>query len=313
VSTGSRTGPSVDVLGVGISAVDPATALGAIRDWIDRREQHYVCVTGVHGVMECQRDEELRRIHNRSGMTVPDGMPMVWASHRAGARTVARVYGPDLMRTTCAEGARRGWRMFLYGSTPEVLTTLTERLERDYPGLLVVGTISPPFRPLTEAERRTLADEIESTEPDIVWVGLSTPKQEREMAALRPLVQVPVLIGVGAAFDLVSGLTRQAPALLQRMGLEWAFRLAVEPRRLWRRYARNNPAFVWHIARRPPQLMSAPDGGERRAPASWWSCAPVNGAVARSGHCSSGCRPASPTPAWTSPPSSSRTAASPAT
>lgn len=247
----------VDVLGVRISAVTPEMTLNHLQSWIDAGERHYVCVTGVHGVMESQRDQDLLEIHNASGLTVPDGVPMVWAGKRAGAGWMSRVYGPDLLRAACAVGARRGWRMFFYGATEEVTAKLVRHLQAADPSLEVVGCISPPFRPLSEAEREDIAARINRAKPDIVWVGLSTPKQEKWMAENRHLVEAPVLVGVGAAFDLVSGEKRQAPALLQRAGLEWAFRLATEPRRLWKRYARNNPAFVAAIARRPPRLVPA--------------------------------------------------------
>ena len=251
----------VDVLGVRISAVNPPQVLDILERWIATAQAQYVCVTGVHGVMECQRDPGLLRIHNRAGLTVPDGMPMVWAGHWAGATSVERVYGPDLMRSACARGAQLGWRSFLYGSTAETNALLRQKLEHDYPGLKIVGSIAPPFRALTDAERAAYARQIDQAAADIVWVGLSTPKQEREMAAFRPLLNAPVLVGVGAAFDLVSGKKKQAPPVLQKAGLEWAFRLAVEPRRLWRRYARNNPAFVREIVRRPPRLAPRVHGG----------------------------------------------------
>lgn len=249
----------VDVLGVGISTVNPNMALETIAGWIDRRERRYVCVTGVHGVMESQRDPDLLQIHNSSGLTVPDGMPMVWAGHRVGAHWVARVYGPDLLRTACSAGATARWRMFLYGGHADVLDRLSTSLRDSHPGLEIVGSISPPFRPLTEPERQQIVAEINQAQPDIVWVGLSTPKQERWMAANRDQLTAPVLIGVGAAFDLVSGAKRQAPAWLQRAGLEWLFRLLTEPRRLWKRYARNNPTFVIAVCRRRPRLQTSAD------------------------------------------------------
>jgi N-acetylglucosaminyldiphosphoundecaprenol N-acetyl-beta-D-mannosaminyltransferase len=244
----------VDVLGVGVSTVTPDMAIDTLAGWIERRERRYVCVTGVHGVMESQRDPGLLEIHNDSGLTVPDGMPMVWACRRVGADWVSRVYGPDLMRSVCARGATVGWRMFLYGATPEILERLARTLRQSYPGLQIVGSISPPFRPLTDSERDEVVAEINAAEPDIVWVGLSTPKQERWMSENRAALSAPVLAGVGAAFDLVSGTKRHAPPWLQGVGLEWLYRLVQEPRRLWRRYARNNPMFIFSVIRRPPAL-----------------------------------------------------------
>ena len=253
----------VDVLGVGISTVSLAGALDTIAGWIRRRERHYVCVTGVHGVMESQRDPELADVHNASGLTVPDGMPMVWCCHRAGAPWVTRVYGPDLMRDVCAAGADAGWRMFLYGATPETVQRLTDSLTTRWPGLQVVGSICPPFRALTDDERAEIVAEINRARPDIVWVGLSTPKQERWMRENRAHLDAPVLIGVGAAFDFLSGAKRQAPLWMQRHGLEWVYRMCSEPRRLWKRYLTNNPAFVARIMRRPPRML-----GEQPYPAT---------------------------------------------
>jgi N-acetylglucosaminyldiphosphoundecaprenol N-acetyl-beta-D-mannosaminyltransferase len=265
-----RTPPTdlrVDVLGVEISAIDMATAVRTIETWIDRRERHYVCVTGVHGVMESRRDDELRAIHNRSGLTTPDGMPMVWAGRWAGARHMSRVYGPDLMAELCARSVEHGWRHFFYGSREHVLVALAARLATQNPGLVIAGSEAPPFRPLTDEEDVAAIARITAARPDIVWVGLSTPKQERWMAEHVERLDAAVLIGVGAAFDLVAGTLRQAPRWMQRSGLEWAFRLAVEPRRLWRRYLRNNPQFVAAVvARRPRLVVRTLDGAPTASP-----------------------------------------------
>jgi N-acetylglucosaminyldiphosphoundecaprenol N-acetyl-beta-D-mannosaminyltransferase len=248
----------VDVLGVRISAIDIPMAVGEIGRWISAGERQYVCVTGVHGVMESQRDAALLEIHNRSGLTTPDGMPMVWAAHRAGAPWVRRVYGPDLMLAVLAEAERRGWSSYFYGGAPGTAELLVERLTERFPTLQVAGTFSPPFRPMTDQEDADAVRAINEAGPDLVWVGLSTPKQERWMAAHAGRLQASALIGVGAAFDFHAGLLPQAPAWVQRSGLEWAYRLAREPRRLWRRYLRNNPAFVARILRTPPRLVPGP-------------------------------------------------------
>lgn len=224
------------------------------------REQHYVCVTGVHGVMESQRDPELLRIHNASGLTTPDGMPMVWAGHRAGASWMTRVYGPDLMLALCARAAELGWTSFFYGGRPGVPEQLVERLTTRFPDLRIVGTYSPPFRPMTPDEDEELVARINTAAPDLVWVGLSTPKQERWMDGHVGRIEAPALLGVGAAFDIHAGTLAQAPPWAQRNGLEWLYRLYREPRRLWRRYLYNNPRFVLGIIRRRPRLLSA--GGE---------------------------------------------------
>lgn len=249
--------PRFDVLGVHLSAVDMDGALGEITRWIEERRRHYVCVTGVHGVMEAQRDESLRLIHNHSGMTTPDGMPMVWAGRWAGYRHVRRVYGPDLMLALSERAARQGWRCYLFGGKEGVADLTASRLAEAFPTLSVVGTHSPPFRPLTDVEDAALVELINGANPDIVWVGLSTPKQERWMAAHLDKLTAPVLIGVGAAFDIHAGVVRQAPLWMQRSGLEWLFRLGTEPRRLARRYLSNNPRFVMRVLRRPPRPVGA--------------------------------------------------------
>lgn len=233
-----------NILGVGISAINMNIALDIIERWIVKRDPHYVCVTPVHSVMDCQSDPELRCIQNASGMTTPDGMPLVWLSRLKGFHHVDRVYGPDLMLALCERSVARGYRHFFYGGADGVPERLAANLQRRFPGLRVVGTYSPPFCPLPSAEDEAIVRMINRTDPDVVWVGLGSPKQERWMAAHVGRVTAPVLIGVGAAFDFHAGLKKQAPRWMQRSGLEWFFRLFTEPRRLWRRYLINNPLFV---------------------------------------------------------------------
>ena len=247
--------PRVDVLGVEVSATDLDTAVAEIARWRRSGERRYVCVTGVHGVMESVRDPDLRDIHNRSGLTVTDGMPLVWCCRSAGLANTKRVYGPDLMLALAAKAPALGLKSYFYGGAPGVAEQLAERLEERFPGFQTVGTFSPPFRELTQDEADEVVDAINRSGADLVWVGLSTPKQERWMDAMRSRLDASALLGVGAAFDIHAGRLRQAPPWLQRHGLEWAFRLAVEPRRLWRRYLRNNPAFVLRIVRRRPRIV----------------------------------------------------------
>lgn len=249
--------PRFDVLGVHISAVNMVGALDAITRWIDDGQRQYVCVTGVHGVMESQRDPQLRLIHNRSGLTTPDGMPMVWAAHWAGLAEVTRVYGPDLMLAAAERAVERGWSFYLYGAARGVPELVTARLRERYPGLRIAGTFSPPFRPLSAEEDAEVVEKINASGADIVWVGLSTPKQERWMATHVGRLTVPALIGVGAAFDIHAGTLRQAPRWMQRSGLEWLFRLGCEPRRLARRYLVNNPRFVLRVLRERPHPVPA--------------------------------------------------------
>jgi N-acetylglucosaminyldiphosphoundecaprenol N-acetyl-beta-D-mannosaminyltransferase len=224
-----------------------ADALGRIDSWIETDARQYICVTGVHGVMECQRDLALRVIHNQAGLVTPDGMPLVWLSWLHGYRHVERVYGPDLMLACCAHSVPRGYRHFFYGGGPGVPERLAAHLQARFPGLIVAGSWSPPFGRLTPDQEQATIERISAAAPDIVWVGLSTPKQERWMAEFVGRLPAPVLIGVGAAFDFHAGLKRQAPLWMQRSGFEWLFRLATEPRRLWRRYLTNNPRFVWRL------------------------------------------------------------------
>jgi len=237
----------VNVLGVGVSAITMPLAVETIEKWIIQRQREYVCVTNVHLIMECQRDEKLRQIHNRAGMVTPDGMPLVWLSHLNGFRQVERVYGPDLLLAFCARSATQGYRHYFYGGAEGVPQLLVKRLTQRFPGLEIAGMFSPPFTPLSPREDAQIVDMINQTQPDVIWVGLGAPKQERWMAAHLGRIQAPVMIGVGAAFDFHSGLKPQAPYWMQRHGLEWVFRLANEPQRLWRRYLIYNPLFIFLV------------------------------------------------------------------
>jgi N-acetylglucosaminyldiphosphoundecaprenol N-acetyl-beta-D-mannosaminyltransferase len=255
---GSATIQRVDVLGVEVSAIDPETAIRQIGAWIEGNARHYVCVRDVHGVMASHRDPELMRIHREAGLVTPDGMPLVWCGRLAGARWMRRVYGPDLMLDVCREYQAKRLRHYLYGAGPGVAIELAANLQERFPDIEIAGTHSPPFRELTDDEVRETAAMINSARPDIVWVGLSTPKQERWMSQFRGLLDAPVLIGVGAAFDMHAGRVPQAPVWMRRSGFEWLFRLLAEPKRLWRRYFRTIPWFIFNIARRPPRLIRDP-------------------------------------------------------
>ena len=234
----------VNVLGVGISVLNLRTAVDAIAAAVRDRRKGYICVTGVHGVMEAQDDEAFQKILNGAFLCTPDGMPMVWAGKLAGHREMSRVYGPDLMLDVCAWSEASGCRHFFYGGADGVAELLAQKLKTKFPKLVVAGTFTPPFRRLNADEEKQLQEQIRATKPDILWVGLSTPKQEKFMAEYLPKLDVTLMVGVGAAFDFHSGRVRQAPCWMQRCGLEWLYRLGSEPRRLWRRYCRNNPRFV---------------------------------------------------------------------
>jgi N-acetylglucosaminyldiphosphoundecaprenol N-acetyl-beta-D-mannosaminyltransferase len=234
----------VNILGVDVSAINLSEALEQLQGWIVARQGNYVCVAGVHGIMESWRDNRLRSIHNRAGMVAPDGMPLVWLSWCRGFTTVARVYGPELMLAVCERSAATGWRHFFYGGELGIADRLTKRLEYRFPNICIAGSYTPPFRTLTREEDDEVIELINRARPDFVWVGISTPRQEYWMADHVGRVGPAILIGCGAAFDFNAGSKRQAPRWVQRTGLEWCFRLINEPRRLWRRYLFNNPQFV---------------------------------------------------------------------
>lgn len=242
-----------DLLGVPIGALSLNAAVKRVMDLSTRlhatSRAAYVCVRDVNGIVACQRDPRLRQVHAEADLVTPDGMPVVWWGRWHGYHETERVYGPDLMAAVCRSSAQRDVRHFLCGGEEGVAEELKRRLERRYPGLAIVGTHTPPFRPLREAEMAALARRITASGAAIVWIGLSSPKQEWLMAQLAPRLRGGVLIGVGAAFDFLSGRKAQAPRWLQRTGFEWLFRLATEPRRLWRRYLVNNSVFLALAAR----------------------------------------------------------------
>jgi N-acetylglucosaminyldiphosphoundecaprenol N-acetyl-beta-D-mannosaminyltransferase len=245
VPESNQRGRRVNILGVGVSALNMETALHETELLLDRAEQGYICVTGVHGIMEAQTDEKLRDILNRSFLTTPDGMPTVWLGRLYGFKRMRRVYGPDYMLGLCARSVTRGYRHFLYGGKPGVAEELSAALTQRFPGLKIVGTYTPPFRPLDAAEEDDLRIQLETSQADVLWCGLSTPKQERFMAAYSGRLPIKLMVGVGAAFDLLSGNLSEAPDWMKSVGLQWLYRLIKEPKRLWRRYLLNNPKFLW--------------------------------------------------------------------
>jgi N-acetylglucosaminyldiphosphoundecaprenol N-acetyl-beta-D-mannosaminyltransferase len=243
------------VLDVPLAITDYARTL----DWIDAavaaRHRGYLCVAATHTVMAFHEDPGLREAVLGADFTVPDGQPLVWAMNLLGHRLPSRVYGPTLMAKACERATRTGASFYFYGGRDTDL--LISKLRSRFPGLRTAGGRLGPFRALTDDEAEAIADEINAARPDVVWVGLGVPLQEKWMAAMRDRLQAPVLVGVGAAFDFHSGLVRQAPDRVQRLGLEWAFRLAQEPRRLWRRYLRYNPRFVTGFARQYARHLRA--------------------------------------------------------
>ncbi|MCK9247448.1 MAG: WecB/TagA/CpsF family glycosyltransferase [Solirubrobacteraceae bacterium] len=256
--------PQVEILGVPLALTTYDRTLSWIDAMVASRRQGYVCVAATHTVMVCQEDEELRDAVLGSSLTVPDGQPLVWAMNLLGHQQPNRVYGPTLMERHCEHAAENGTRVYLYGGRDrQALDRLARELRRRFPSLRIVGGWSPPYRPLSAAEDDAIVDEINRSGADVVWVGIGVPKQEKWMARMRSRLDAPVLVGVGAAFDFHAGLVPQAPHRIQSLGLEWAFRLLQEPRRLWRRYARYNPLFVRRFT---SQLVRQRMSGRRTAP-----------------------------------------------
>jgi N-acetylglucosaminyldiphosphoundecaprenol N-acetyl-beta-D-mannosaminyltransferase len=239
--------PRANVLGVGVSAINLDEALTLFQSWLGNGVRGYVCVTGVHGVMEAQKDANFRRILNQSLLTTPDGVPTVWVGKLQGFRNMGRVFGPDLMNDVCRWSAQTGYTHFFYGGRPGVAEQLKSAMTDRFPALRVVGTYTPPFGPLNHEEETRLQDIVSEIKPDVFWVGLSTPKQERFMAEYFPRLDTKIMVGVGAAFDLHTGLIKDAPDWIKRAGLQWLHRLVQDPARLWKRYLVNNPKFLWKI------------------------------------------------------------------
>jgi N-acetylglucosaminyldiphosphoundecaprenol N-acetyl-beta-D-mannosaminyltransferase len=239
--------PRFNVLGVGVSALTLDRARDLVLGARRATQLGYVCLGTAHGLSEARTDPEFRKILNDSLLTTPDGMPLVWLAHRHGHHEVTRVYGPDLILAACDAGRATGLTHYFLGGAPGVAEALREKLIARFPGLQVAGTFTPPFRPLNEQELAALRADVATKKPDVIWVGLGTPKQERFMAAHWRELDAGLLVGVGAAFDFHSGRVRQAPRWVQRSGFEWLFRLGTEPRRLGPRYLKTNPLFALRI------------------------------------------------------------------
>ena len=258
------------VLGVSVSVTSYDEVCALCDRWIQQKERtdqfrqpgRYICVTSVHGIMTARSNAAFRRILNQADLVTPDGMPVVWAMRSFGCSRQPRVYGPTLMLALCEQAARRRHRVFLYGTRPGTLKALRRNLLARFPELKIAGTYAPPFRQLTPAEDAQVTRRIRASEADLVFVGISTPKQEAWMSAHAAALPGVVMLGVGAAFDFHAGRLRQAPQWMQRNGLEWLYRLSMEPRRLWRRYLLHTPLFLplWFMQlagmlRDPPTLQ----------------------------------------------------------
>ena len=239
------------ILDMRVDATSYQDAVNGILGWAVRGESRYVCCANVHSVMESFDDPSFRKCINSSDLVTSDGMPLVWALRQLGVRGATRVYGPDLVPALLRAADREGLQVGFYGGNPETLKRLQAVTEEQFPGL-VGYAFSPPFRELSEDEDQAVVDRINASGVPILFIGLGCPKQEKWMADHKDRIQA-VMLGVGAAFDFLTGAKPQAPRWVQAAGLEWLFRFAVEPKRLWRRYLKHNPRFVAHFA---AQLMS---------------------------------------------------------
>jgi N-acetylglucosaminyldiphosphoundecaprenol N-acetyl-beta-D-mannosaminyltransferase len=238
----------VEVLGIAVDSVNMQRALDRIAQHLDAGEKGYICVAGVHGIMEAQRCPELCTVYGHSLMTVPDGMPLVWVGQMQGHATMERVTGPDLMLQIFAELRFAGLTHFFYGGEPGVAEELRSRLQQQFPHAHIVGTYTPPFRELNLAEETEFLAAIQELQPDVIWVGIGCPRQEIFMAHYLDRLKTRLIFGVGAAFDYHTGRIRDSAPWIKQAGLQWLHRLLQDPRRLWKRYLRNNPPFVWRIA-----------------------------------------------------------------
>lgn len=254
----------MNILGVGISVVKMEDAVLYSERVIQSGRRGYVCATDVHTIIEAQSDPRLRHVLNRAILTTPDGMPLVWIGRLLGYANIDRVYGPDYMLEMCRVSAARGYRNFLFGGKSGVVDDLKVALERRFPGLSVVGTYTPPFRPLNPHEEDELIEMVDRVRPDIFWVGLGSPKQDLFMAQYAEKLNTKLMVGVGAAFDFHVGAVKEAPEWIKRSGLQWAHRLFHEPERLWRRYFTCIPAFIWKIGLQLSGLRKYSTGVEFR-------------------------------------------------
>lgn len=238
----------VNVLGVGIHGLNLNSAVELMERAVVSKRRGYVCVTDVRAVIEAQDNPTYQDVLNKSFLTVPDGRPTVWVGWVQGCDQMDQVAGPDLILRFCELSSKKGYRQFLYGGAPGVAEQLRDVLTQRYPGLQVVGTYTPPFRPLSEEEEREVEELLARLKPDVTWVGLGAPRQEVFIAQHLRRFDTTLMVGVGAAFDMHTGRISDAPVWVKRMGLAWSHRLMQEPGRLWRRYLKSNPRFMWSIA-----------------------------------------------------------------
>ena len=240
--------PAAKLLGISIEALNMELTLKRISGELELRRKGYICMAGVHGIMEAHRNAELAAIYAGSSITVPDGTPTVWVGRWEGHKAMQRVAGPDLMLEVFRRKQFAAYTHFLYGGEEHVAEELRERFTQRFPWARIVGTYTPPFRDLNAEEEESLIARIRELKPDIIWVGISTPRQERFMHRYLHRLDTTLMFGVGAAYDFHTGRIQDAPQWIKTIGMQWLHRLLQDPRRLWKRYLRNNPAFMWHIA-----------------------------------------------------------------
>jgi N-acetylglucosaminyldiphosphoundecaprenol N-acetyl-beta-D-mannosaminyltransferase len=260
------------VLGVDVDAVDMEGALGNVAAFLQSSLKGYICVAGVHGIMEAQGNPQLLEIYSNAALTIPDGMPLAWVGRMQGHNGMQRVTGPDLMLEVFRRKQFSEATHFFYGGREGVAAELRDKLQQQFPWVKIVGTYTPPFRELSQREETGLFAHIAKLKPDIMWIGIGCPKQEIFMARYLPNLETKLMIGVGAAFDFHTGRIRDCANWIKRAGLQWLHRLLQDPGRLWWRYLRNNPAFLWQITL---QMLSVRRSTCRSASAPFYhSCHP---------------------------------------
>lgn len=237
----------VKILDVLIDAINMDQAIQRISEWIDTKRKSYVCVAPVATVVSALDDDKYLEVLNHADMVTPDGMPIVWVGRAKGYREMGRVCGPDMMKKICIDPCLSHCRHFFFGATDQTLHELQEQLRKWNPDIKICGAIAPPFRDKAQVEDDDVVGRINHAQPDILWVGIGAPKQDYWMALNRDRIDAPVLVGIGAAFDFLAGNKPRAPKWMQKIGMEWFFRLCCEPRRLWRRYVIGNTRFCFEF------------------------------------------------------------------
>ena len=245
-----------DILGVKFDLIDHHRTLEIIHNWRESGKQGYVTLTNPHSVLLCRRDKDMRLATTQADLTLPDGAGITLAANMLGYQHCGRVTGPMLMLRLCDWGRDYGYRHYFYGGATGVARSLADNLSRQFPGLKVAGTNCPPFRPLTSKEDAEIVAQINAARPDVLWIGLGAPKQEKWMLQHKDRIKAAATIGVGAAFDFHSGNAKWAPAWMRKLGLEWAYRLAQEPKRMWRRNL-DSPVFLMRLIGQRLNTMKA--------------------------------------------------------